>query len=416
VDNLEFTQEVKPPKTSKSPVHWLKDNLFSTWYNTVLTCLALVFLFFVFEGVFIWVFTQAKWQVIPANLQILMIGPYPIEQAWRIWIVINTLFVLLGLSAGIWRGIVLRIAFAIASIALIFLLLPLDLVKNEATDPTTLEFNLNIIYLIFFKRRWLLAGLALFVATFFLGRDKNVLKRWVIGGWILSFPWTMIVLHGFGENTVSTTNWGGLLLTLILASVGIMACFPLGVLLALGRRSQLPAIKWVSTIYIETIRGVPLVTILIMGSVMLPIFMPGDFQLDKVVRAMIGLTLFSAAYMAENVRGGLQAVPQGQVEAAQAVGLAYPKTMLFIVLPQALRAVIPAIVGQFIALFKDTSLVTIIGLLDLLGVARSILANPKWQGHHVEIYLFVAVIYFVFCYAMSYFSQEVEAELGVGEH
>ncbi|MXV73711.1 amino acid ABC transporter permease, partial [Candidatus Poribacteria bacterium] len=216
--------------------------------------------------------------------------------------------------------------------------------------------------------------------------------------------------------TVSTTNWGGLLLTLILAAVGIVVCFPLGVLLALGRRSQLPAIKWVSTIYIETIRGVPLVTILFMGSIIFPIFMPGDFQLDKVIRAMIALTLFSAAYMAENVRGGLQAIPQGQIEAAQAVGLTYPKTMLFIVLPQALRSVIPAIVGQFISLFKDTSLVTIVGLQDLLGIARSILGNPKWQGYYVELYLFVAAIYFVFCYAMSYVSRKIEADLGVGKH
>ena len=161
-----------------------------------------------------------------------------------------------------------------------------------------------------------------------------------------------MLLHGFGAGTVSTTMWGGLLLTLILAAVGIVACFPLGVLLALGRRSQLPAIRWVSTVYIETVRGVPLITLLFMGSILLPIFMPGDFQLDKVIRAMVALTLFSAAYMAENVRGGLQAIPSGQVEAAQAVGLTYPKTMLFIVLPQALRAVIPAIVGQFISLFK----------------------------------------------------------------
>jgi general L-amino acid transport system permease protein len=225
------------------------------------------------------------------------------------------------------------------------------------------------------------------------------------------------MLHGFGENTVSTTNWGGLLLTLLLAAVGIVACFPLGVLLALGRRSKLPAISWVSTIYIETVRGVPLVTILFMGSVILPLFMPGDFQLDKVIRAMVALTLFSAAYMAENVRGGLQAIPQGQVEAAQAVGLTYPKTTLFIVLPQALRAVIPAIVGQFIALFKDTSLVFTVGLLELMGVAESIVGgNPNWQGYYVEVYVFVAAIYFIFCYAMSYVSQEIEADLGVGKH
>ncbi|MCY3739856.1 MAG: amino acid ABC transporter permease [Candidatus Poribacteria bacterium] len=416
MENIAITQEVKPPNTSKSPLKWLQDNLFNTWYNTILTCLALVFLFFVFRGVLTWVFTQAKWEVIPANLQILMIGAYPIEQAWRIWIVLYTLFVLLGLSAGVWQGLVLRISTAIAIFGLILLLIPLDLVKNSETESATLEYNFNIIYLIFFKRRWLLGGLVLFVVSFFLGRDRNELKRWAIGGWVLSFPWTMIMLHGFGENTVSTTNWGGLLLTLILAAVGIVVCFPLGVLLALGRRSQLPAIKWVSTIYIETIRGVPLVTILFMGSIIFPIFMPGDFQLDKVIRAMIALTLFSAAYMAENVRGGLQAIPQGQIEAAQAVGLTYPKTMLFIVLPQALRSVIPAIVGQFISLFKDTSLVTIVGLQDLLGIARSILGNPKWQGYYVELYLFVAAIYFVFCYAMSYVSRKIEADLGVGKH
>ena len=416
MENLAITQEVKPPNTSKSPLKWLQDNFFNTWYNTILTCLALVFLFLVFRGVLTWVFTQANWNVVPANLQILMIGPYPIEQVWRIWIVLDTLLVLLGLSAAVWKGLVLRISTVIASIGLIFLLIPLDLVKQIETDPATLEFNLNIVYLIFFKRRWLLGGLVLFGITFFLGRDRNALRRWVIGGWILSFPWMMIVLHGFGENTISTTNWGGLLLTLILAAVGIVACFPLGVLLALGRRSQLPAIKWVSTIYIETIRGVPLITILFMGSIILPIFIPGDFQLDKVIRAMIALTLFSAAYMAENVRGGLQAIPQGQVEAAQAVGLTYPKTMLFIVLPQALRAVIPAIVGQFISLFKDTSLVSIVGLLDLLGIAKSILGNPKWQGLYVEVYIFVAAIYFVFCYAMSFVSQKIEADLGVGKH
>ena len=149
---------------------------------------------------------------------------------------------------------------------------------------------------------------------------------------------------------------------------------------------------------------------------MLPIFMPGDFQLDKVVRAMIALTLFSAAYMAENVRGGLQAVPRGQYEAAHAVGLSYPKTMTFIVLPQALRSVIPAIVGQFIALFKDTSLVSIIALSELLGVSDNILGNPKWTGLQPELYLFIAVVYFIFTFAMSYVSQIVEADLGVGKH
>lgn len=414
MENLTPAEEVKPPNTQKSLIPWLKDNLFSTWYNTLLTCVGVVFLYFLLKGLLKWVFVQAQWEVIPANMQIFMIGAYPIEQAWRIWIVLCTLAGLLGLSAAIWKGLVLRISTAIAGVGLIFLLIPLDIVKTIDTEPAILEFNINIIYLIFVKRIWLLGSLALLVGTFFIGRNKNVLKKWIIGGWILSFPWTMIILHGFGENAVSTTNWGGLLLTLLLAAVGIVACFPLGVLLALGRRSKLPAISWVSTLYIETVRGVPLVTILFMGSVILPLFMPGDFKLDKVLRAMVALTLFSAAYMAENVRGGLQAIPQGQIEAAQAVGLTYPKTTLFIVLPQALRAVIPAIVGQFIALFKDTSLVAIIGLQDLFGITKSVLAN--WQGRQPEVYVFIAIIYFVFCYAMSYGSQEIEADLGVGKH
>ena len=348
------------------------------------------------------------------DLQILMIESYPTEQVGRIGIILCTISVLLGLSAAIWRGIVLKIAIAIAAVGSLFLLIPLGIITEVDNASTTLVFNLNILNLIFFKRIWLLTGLVLFVVTFLLGRDKNTIERWVITGWVISFPFTMMVLNEFSTPTIPTTDWGGLLLTLILATVGIVACFPLGVLLALGRRSQLPAIRWVSTVYIETIRGVPLITILYMAHVLIPIFMHGDFQLDKVIRAMVALTLFSAAYMAENIRGGLQSIPSGQVEAAQAVGLSYPRTMLFIVLPQAIRAVIPAIVGQSIALFKDTSLVFIIGLTELIGVGKSILAN--WTGLHAEVWVFIGLIYFVFAYSMSIVSQKIETDLGVGKH
>ncbi len=396
MENLTFTQEIKPPSTKKSPLRWLKDNLFSNWYNTLLTLFTIVLLYFLFKSVFTWVFTQAQWAVIPANLQILSVGSYPREHLWRVAYVIYVLAVLMGLSAGIWKGLNQQITFAIACIGAVITLLPINVntsVRETAVIATTL-----------------------IAVSYVLGRDRQNLKRGVIIGWVLMFPWMMFMLHGFGENSISTLNWGGLLLTLILAVVGIVACFPIGVLLALGRRSRLPAIRWVSIVYIEVVRGMPLVTILFMGSLMLPIFLPGDFQLDKVLRAMIALTLFSAAYMAENVRGGLQAVPRGQYEAAQAVGLSYPKTMTFIVLPQALRSVIPAIVGQFIALFKDTSLVSIIALSELLGVSDNILGNPNWTGLKPELYLFIAVIYFIFTFAMSYVSQIVEADLGVGKH
>ena len=387
---------IKPPTESKSILRWLKENLFDTWYNALFTLLAIVLLYIVFKGILTWAFTEANWGVIPANLQIFLVGAYPREEIWRVWIVIYTLGLLLGVSAGIWGGLALRLALVIGGIGGgVGIIL--------AFFPAALS-----------NRFGLLGGVALLAAALFLGRGRKGLRPWVLGGWLLSFPWTMIWLHGFaGLPTVFTSNWGGLLLTLILAAVGIVVSFPLGVLLALGRRSDLPAIKWFSTAYIETVRGVPLVTILFMAQIMVPIFLP-DFRLDKILRAMLGITLFSAAYMAENVRGGLQAIPKGQHEAAHALGLNYPLTMLLIVLPQALRSVIPAIVGQFISLFKDTSLVTVIGLLDLLGIAKAVIANPDWLGLQAEVYLFVAVVYFVFSYSMSYISQKIEDALGVG--
>ena len=387
---------IKPLTESKSRLRWLKENLFNTWYNALFTFLAVVFLYVVFKGILTWAFTEANWNVIPANLQIFLVGAYPREEIWRVWIVIYTLGLLLGLSAGIWGGLALRFALVIGGIGGgVGIIL--------AFFPAALS-----------NRFGLLGGVALLAGSLFLGRGRKELRLWVLGGWLLSFPWTMIWLHGFaGLPTVFTSSWGGLLLTLILAAVGIVVSFPLGVLLALGRRSNLPTIKWASTAYIETVRGVPLVTILFMAQIMVPIFLP-DFRIDKILRAMLGITLFSAAYMAENVRGGLQSIPKGQHEAAHALGLNYPLTMLLIILPQALRSVIPAIVGQFISLFKDTSLVTVIGLLDLLSIAKTVIANPDWLGLQAEVYLFAAAIYFVFSYSMSYISQKIEGALGVG--
>ncbi len=393
MEERELTQKIKPPANTKGAAQWLKGNLFNTWYNALLTCLALVLLFFAFKELLIWAFTEAKWRVIPANFRLFMVGSYPQEQVWRVWNAIYILSVLIGLSAGLWGGLVLRFAVVLSGVWFISALLPFELST----------------------RGWCLGAIAMIAVSFFLGRGRIGLRPWILGGWILSFPVIMVVLRGFGENGVLTSNWGGLLLTLILAVVGIVVSFPLGVFLALCRQSNLPAIRWVSTTYIETVRGVPLITILFMGNVLIPIFVPG-LDINQVLRMMLGIIFFSAAYMAENVRGGLQGIPRGQHEAAQAVGLNYAQTTLFIVLPQALRSVIPAIVGQFIALFKDTSLVSIIGLIDLLGVAKSVIANPDWLGLQAEVYLFAAIIYFVFCYAMSYASQDIETDLGVGKH
>ena len=208
--------------------------------------------------------------------------------------------------------------------------------------------------------------------------------------------------------------WGGLLLTILIATVGILLSFPLGVMLALGRRSQLPIVRILSTGYIEVIRGVPLVTILFMADIILPLFLPGEWRLDRVARAMGGVTLFSAAYVAENVRGGLQAIPTGQIEASQALGLSTTQMNLYIVLPQALRSVIPANVGLFISLLKDTTLVTIVGLSELLGIGRAVLAQSESFGAYLEVYVFIAGVFFVLCYAMSQASYRLERQLGVG--
>ena len=217
-----------------------------------------------------------------------------------------------------------------------------------------------------------------------------------------------------GLPTVDTPLWGGLFLTLIIAIVGIVASFPIGIVLALGRRSDMPIVRSLCVGFIELVRGVPLVTVLFMASVMLPLFFPPGWNIDKVMRALIGVALFSGAYMAEVIRGGLQAIPRGQYEAAKAMGLGYWQSMGLIILPQALRLVIPGVVNSFISLFKDTSLVFIMGLYDLLGIARLITTGQDWLGRDVESYVFAGLGFWIFCFAMSRFSQRLERRLHTG--
>jgi general L-amino acid transport system permease protein len=215
---------------------------------------------------------------------------------------------------------------------------------------------------------------------------------------------------------VATTSWGGLLVTFFLAAGGILLSFPIGVVLALGRRSSLPVVRVFCTTFIEVVRGVPLVTILFMFSVILQLFMPPEARIDRLIRALMGMTFFSAAYTAENVRGGLQAVSQGQVEAAKSVGLNSFQVMSLIVLPQALRAVIPAIVGQFISLFKDTTLVIIVGINELLGIGKSIInSDPEFIQLQAEVFIFIAIVFWISSYILSYASRQLETALGVGE-
>jgi general L-amino acid transport system permease protein len=240
--------------------------------------------------------------------------------------------------------------------------------------------------------------------------------RWLAPVWIAGLALIGVLMWGGvpGLPYVENERWGGLILTLILASFGIAAAFPLSILLALGRRSAMPALRWICIAYIELIRGVPLISLLFMASVMLPLFLPSGVTMDKLLRAQLAMILFAAAYLAEVVRGGLQSIPRHQEEAADALGFSWRHKMRLVILPQALRVAIPPLVNTFIGFFKDTSLVLIIGLFDLLNTVKVSLQDPAWSGYGVEAYLFVSAVYFVFCNAMSRYSKGLERELAHG--
>jgi len=261
-----------------------------------------------------------------------------------------------------------------------------------------------------------LLAMALFVALLAISAQRRCWKPWLALAWVLAVVTMAVLMWGgvLGLVLVETSQWGGLPLTLVIAVLALALSFPFSILLALGRRSDLPAIKAVSVGYIELVRGVPLVSVLFMASVMFPLFLPEGISIDKVLRALVGMTLFTAAYLAESVRGGLQAIPRGQFEAADALGLGYWRKMRLIILPQALRLVIPPLVNQFITCFKDTSLVTIVGLYDLLAATRAAFNDPAWRPFFVEGYLAAALVYFAFCFFMSRYSQWLERELNRG--
>ena len=391
------------PPSAPGPIKWLKKNLFSTWYNALLTFVAAAFVYFILKGVLTWVFVTANWAPVINSPKLFAVGQYPTGELWRVGAILLMVSFLMGVSWSLWGGTIRTFALALAVALGVIALLPIGLERMGWT-----------------LRLWFLANPILTGVGYLIGRTPVVKGRWVLIGWLISFVLTIFLLRGFEGNetipVVGTGLWGGLLLTFLLALIGIVASFPIGVLLALGRQSSLPVVKIFCTLFIELVRGVPLVTILFMFSIILPLFLPEGVRIDRVLRAMMAMTFFAAAYMAENVRGGLQAVTRGQYEAAKAVGLNAFQTMLLIVLPQALRAVIPTIVGQFIALFMDTTLAIIVGLVELLAIGKSILnSNVDWLLLDSEVYIFIAAVFWVFTYSMSYASRRLEVALGVGE-
>jgi general L-amino acid transport system permease protein len=396
------TIPVLPPPATESPTpwNWARKNLFSTWYNSILTVVCLIIAFQAIRGTIVWATTKAQWRVLEANLPLFFAGRFPSESYWRLWIVAAIIAFLGGLTWGniqrqerLWNPPLLIILGAAVVGAVIS---PIDLTS----------------------RLYLLGIIIAAAASYAIGRQINPkIMGWMPAIWVLSFPIILwLIKGGLGLTEVSTNDWGGLVLTLFLAVISIVLSFPLGVLLALGRQSSLPVVRLLSTLYIEIIRGLPLIGILFLGQVMLQLFLPPEYpKLDRVIRAIAGLTLFSAAYLAENVRGGLQAVPRGQIEAARSIGLNTPLLTILIVLPQALRTVIPAIGGQFIGLFMDTSLLSLFGMLELVGISRAVLANPSYIGRYAEVYLFIGIIYWIFCYSMSLASRKIERTLEVNQ-
>ncbi|NJP07304.1 MAG: amino acid ABC transporter permease [Chloroflexaceae bacterium] len=389
---------VERPVERLGLIGWLHKNLFSTWYNILLTLLSLALIVAVVQPLLIWVLTQAEWDVVMVNLRLLLIGFFPLDQIWRVWVCLAATMALLGLSRGIWPHIVGGVAPVYGAGLLLLALLPIEL--NQ--------------------RLWLVlcgglvfAGAAL--SRFLVQRSNQRIIGWVAMGWVLLLPLTLWLLRGFGLvlPVIETSEWGGLLLTLVMAISGVVFAFPLGVLLAIGRRSELPAFRWFCTISIEVVRGVPLVTVLFMFLIMLPLFIPGSESTDNIARAIIGLTIFTSAYIAENVRGGLQAIPRGQFEAAKAIGLNPVFSMLLIILPQALRIVIPSNVNQFISLLKDTSLVVAAGggIRELLGMADSLMGQAEFQGKQAEVLLFAGLIYWILAYSLTYVSKRLEQHI-----
>jgi len=360
IDQHNLADEIKPPVTQVGIIGWIRTNLFKGWFNSILTLITVYILWVAIPPLIRWAFIDSLW---------FSTG----EECKQI-------------DGACWSII-----------------------------PTNLRFILFGFYP--YDQQWRpLVAMALLIVLLFYSRNRDHWNKPLAYAWILGLSLMGLLMKGglFGLSPVESTQWGGLPLTLLLSIFGLTAAYPLGILLALGRRSKMATVKTLSIIYIELIRGVPLISLLFMSSVVFPLFLPEGVNINNIIRAQVAIILFTAAYIAEVVRGGLQAIPRGQYEAAESLGLNYYLSMRLIVLPQALKIVIPPSVQQLISAFKDTSLVVIIALFDVLKTTQTILSDPQWMGFSAEAYIFVALIYFLCCFFMSNYSRRLERELETG--
>ena len=390
---------------------WVRANLFNSRFNTTLTAIVGLTLVFTLWFAIKWVFAEADWTVVSAVGGRFLIGNYNSDQAcpgndcfWRPQASLMMVTFLMGMGWGIAGSKMMR-TLALVTVGACVLLALLPYSFERMGMDVRLLLVANVVSL---AAGWALARYTRFGTV-----------KWVAIFSVAVFVLTLVLLNGvsfLGMQTVDSRQWSGLQLNLLLALAGIVLSLPIGILLALGRRSHLPVVKTLCVVFIEVFRGVPLITLLFMSQHLVPLAFPEAFPRNSLFNAGVVITMFSSAYMAENIRGGLQALHPGQAEASRALGLASWQTTLFISLPQAIRNVIPAIVGQFISLFKDTSLVYIIGMLDIVNISRkAVEGRIEFQGSAPEIFVFVALSFWIFTFTMSYVSRRIERNLGVGQ-
>jgi|SaaInl7_200m_RNA_FD_contig_121_36182_length_4003_multi_7_in_0_out_0_4 general L-amino acid transport system permease protein len=410
------TEELKPPATEVGILGWMKHHLFNGAFSSISTIVVFLVAVKLVPPIIQWAFIDsvwftsgkecyevsgACWSVVTQNIRFNIFGYFPYAEHWRPLVAMLILFGMLYNSRD-WQNWHRKLGYAwvIALFTMAYLM------KGGGLSYYIISLLVLVCILTYDseKQLWLKrAGLLCLIIA------AVVLISMGILGTLAYFEFSGFYFDEL--SSVPTTKWSGLPLTLLLSFFGILASYPLGVMLALGRQSKMPIIKSLCVVYIELIRGVPLITMLFMSSVMFPLFLPEGVTIDVVLRAQVAIILFTAAYIAEVVRGGLQAIDSGQYEAAESLGLPYYQKMRLIILPQALKIVIPPSVGILISAFKDTSLVVIIGLFDILNTTKTILTEPEWTGFSTEAYIFIALIYYVCCLTMSQYSRRIEKEL-----
>ncbi|NJN94533.1 MAG: ABC transporter permease subunit [Anaerolineales bacterium] len=448
------------------PAQWLKDKLFTGFFSALVTLALVTLIIFAIRGILAWTVFGALfvndpavkatledatpgaiWGIVGANLKLFAVGQYPAAAIWRVWASLGLVLVLSALSSLAWGlGSPLKALrrplfwLWIASLPIIYLFL--SGIPDTSTGPwqeaptnrwggfllTVVIAVIGIVasfpigLLLALGRRSQVRG----VPWLWVWGAVGLLLYWMVGDFTLSKEWPFVLVNFLGNFPDETVTWN---IPIIfrdppiwtvelspLMNAAVQAVIIVGLCWIVGRYLQGNLIKTFCIAYIEIIRGVPFITVLFMAQVMLPIFLPKGLEIDNLLRVIVGTILFSAAYLAENVRGGLQAIPRGQYEAASAIGLSTAQSMRLIILPQALRAVIPALVGQFISLFKDTSLIAIVGLFELLGIAQIVVAQPEWFGLQRETFVFVALVYWICAFSMSSASRNLERKLGVGKY